>query len=570
MSRMGETRAEPSSGTTPASGLSNICLMITEHAPLPMATVEGAGHVLVYVNPAFCRLLDKSREELIGRPFRELLPEKDPCVRLLDDVYRSGKPLSHTEQQHTKLHPVFWSYTMWPLIEGGRPTGVMIQVTQTAQFHEKTLAMNEALLLGSLRQHALTEAADASNASLTAIDLAKNHFLAVLSHELRSPLNVILLWSQILKRPGGDADKLSRGLEIIDRSSRALAQLIEDLLDVHRIASGKLRLDLSEVDLADITRIAFDSSAQAAMEKEVSITREIELAPAFVSGDSARLQQVLGNLIGNAVKFTPSGGEIKVGLRRKSTRAEVTVTDTGEGISAAALPHIFERFRQEDPLSSRGHGGLGLGLAIAKQLVELHGGTIMAESAGKGAGATFKILLPLLSGKKRSNVSAAPAKGTTKASVRTLAGVFALVVDDELDNREALRRILEDADAETAVVGSAEEALEAMGQRPPDVVLIHVNMPERDGYDLVKSLRALPSAQGGQVPAIAFGANAAPKDRARALSAGFQAHLSKPVEPAKLVAAVAALLPRTPPAPTNGAGKSKKQAPGPDTKPPRA
>lgn len=426
---------------------------------------------------------------------------------------------------------------------------------QVVAFHDKSVAMNEALMLGSVRQHELTEAADAANDDLAASDTAKDHFLAVLSHELRSPLNVIRLWSQILQAPGCSADNLRKGLDVIDRSTKAQTQLVDDLLDVHRITSGKLRLELAEVELAEIIRAAVDSMALAAREKQIQIERDSAPAPVLISGDPARLQQVLGNLLGNAIKFTPNGGAIRVALHRTNKRAEIRVSDTGQGISVARLGHIFERFRQADPLTSRSQGGLGLGLAIAKQLVELHGGSLTADSPGEGAGATFTVSLPLA--QRNTTASRAPVLAAEE-NPSSLGGVLVLVVEDDPDAREAVRLVLEYAGAETMVVGSTDEALDAFGRRQPDLILSDIGLPGRDGYSLVRAIRALPSGRGGRVPAIALTAYAASEDRERALSAGFQTHLAKPVESARLIAAVAALVPQTPPETTGGSRRSRR------------
>ena len=380
------------------------------------------------------------------------------------------------------------------------------------------------------------------NEDLASADDAMNNFLAVLSHELRSPLNILLLWSQIIRRPGVDAETLRKGLDIIESSTKAQAQLIEDLLDVHRISSGKVRLELCEVDLALILSTVIDSMAPSASEKGLALEREIELAPAPVSGDPARLEQVIRNLLGNAIKFTPKGGRIRVALRRKDAQVELRLSDTGEGISAAALPHIFERFRQADPLSSHSNTGLGLGLAIARQLVELHGGAISAESPGKGAGATFRVALPLLMAESVPRAPRVLAKPSAAPASVSLAGALVLVVDDEPETREAVQRVLEEAGAETNGVGSTDEALESLQLQQPDVVLSDIGMPGRDGYEFVRALRALPANRGGKLPVLALTAYARTEDRARALAEGFDGHLSKPVESDKLVAALAALL----------------------------
>jgi len=380
------------------------------------------------------------------------------------------------------------------------------------------------------------------NAELAANDAAKNHFLAVLSHELRSPLNVIRLWSQLLLRPGTSEASLRQGLSIIDRSSRTQARLVDDLLDVHRIASGKLRLDLAEVNLADVLRTVLDAMEPVAAQKGIRLDRDIDLAPAFMMCDAIRLQQVFGNVIENAIKFTPPSGEVVVSLRRVLGHAEVRVSDTGIGLEAEEIPRIFESFRAADPLTSRSHGGLGLGLSIAKQLVALHRGAITAASAGRGKGLTVNISLPLLMGQRAAISPLLIEKGVELERLLPLRGLSVLIVDDEADAREALNLILASAGAHSSVVSSTEEALAAIARQAPSIILSDIGMPGRDGYDLIRSVRALPPEQGGRIPAIAVTAYAALEDRELALSAGFQLHLAKPLDPARLIATIVLLM----------------------------
>ena len=389
-------------------------------------------------------------------------------------------------------------------------------------------------------REALLETERQARAEAERVNRLKDEFLATLSHELRTPLNAILGWAQILQGKERREEILDQGLTIIERNARLQTRLIEDLLDMSRIVSGKVRLDVQGVDLAAVVEAAVGAIAPSAEAKGVRIEKVVDPSPGPVSGDPGRLQQVLWNLLSNSVKFTPRGGRVQIVLRRAGSSVEVSVCDTGIGIPRDFLPHVFERFRQADASSTRMHGGLGLGLSIVKQLVELHGGTVRAESEGEGKGATFTVALPLAL--IRHDVE----PGTAAADWETpsLAGVSVLVIDDEEDTRDLLRRILTDREAEVVTASSAVEGMEAIRRRPPQVLLSDVGMPEVDGYELIRRVRAL-GDEYRRIPAVALTAFARSEDRRRAMLAGFQMHLSKPVEPAELVAVVASLAGRT-------------------------
>jgi two-component system CheB/CheR fusion protein len=376
---------------------------------------------------------------------------------------------------------------------------------------------------------------------LAAQDRAKSDFLAVLSHELRNPLNAIRGWVTLLQRPDLKPENVRQGIAVIDRQSRAQAELIGDLLDVQRLNSGKVRLETAPVDLANVVHAAVEAIVPSATEKGIRVVRVLPEGETVVLGDANRLQQVIWNLLSNSLKFTPARGEIRLELRRAGAQAEVRLNDTGEGIAAEALPHIFERFRQADASSSRIHGGLGLGLAIARQLVELHGGRIHAESRGKGLGATFVVTLPL-----HSEVEALRRRPLTEQTAagasRSLEGRVVLVVDDEVDAREPLRQVLEAVGAEVIAVGSVDEALAVVERQRPEIIVSDIAMPARDGYELMRSVRSLPCERGGRTPVVALTAFATAADRERALGAGFSAHLGKPVEAARLVQVISSLV----------------------------
>jgi signal transduction histidine kinase/ActR/RegA family two-component response regulator len=378
----------------------------------------------------------------------------------------------------------------------------------------------------------------------------KDEFLATLSHELRTPLNAILGWAHILQRQYPGDGSLTSGLETIERNARVQTQLIEDLLDMSRIISGKLRLDIQRITPISFIEPAIDTVSVAAEAKGIRIEKILDPLAGPISGDPARLQQVMWNLLSNAAKFTPKNGKIQVVLERVNSHIEISVADTGEGISAEFLPFVFDRFRQADASSTRKFSGLGLGLSIVKQLVELHGGSIRVKSPGLGQGSTFILQLPLTivhsTGDEALRVhpasSAAPA---SQFKSRLLVGTKLLVVDDEADARQLIKHLLEESGAEVLLASSAEEGLSLLERENPDAILSDIGMPDLDGYQFIQKVRAIAQAKGKTIPAIALTAFARSEDRTRSLLAGYQVHLSKPVEPAELLATVASVTGRT-------------------------
>ena len=368
----------------------------------------------------------------------------------------------------------------------------------------------------------------------------KDEFLATLSHELRTPLNAILGWVQVLRTGKLDVASSSRALETIERNARSQAQLIGDLLDVSRIITGKLRLDFKPVALPRVIDAVLESVKPAADAKDIRLTLSLEPLGSPMLGDSDRLQQVIWNLLSNAIKFTPRGGEVGVRVRGEGPNAVLQVSDSGAGIRADFLPYVFDRFRQADGTLTRTHGGLGLGLSIVRHLVELHGGTVEVGSEGEGRGATFTVRLPLRTGAAAEPAEERPAQ---KAWNRPdlLAHLRVLVVEDEADTRELLVMALEQCGAEVLAFGSVPEALEAFDRELPHVLVSDIGVPEEDGYSLIRKIRSREPERGGDVPAAALTAYARSEDRQRALEAGFQTHLAKPVAPSELVAAVARL-----------------------------
>ena len=371
----------------------------------------------------------------------------------------------------------------------------------------------------------------------------KDEFLATVSHELRTPLTAILGWSKMLKGGALDDDKRARATETIERNAASMSQLIEDLLDVSRIVSGKLRIEVHAVDLVTVIAAALESVQPAAEAKGIAVLRELEPSAVRVLGDAARLQQVVWNLVNNAVKFTPRGGKVTVALGSDDDNATVVVADTGKGIEPRFLPYVFEPFRQGDGGIARSAGGLGLGLGISKHIVELHGGTIEAASAGPGKGATFTVRIPKAAGRAAADRgrSSGPPRDTRAPSLPQLKGLDVLVVDDEPDARALVGAVLEQCGSVVRTVGSAAEALAAIRERVPDVMVSDIGMPTESGYDLMRKIRALPADQGGNIPAAALTAYARAEDRNKALSVGFLMHVPKPVDPGDLMNVVAEL-----------------------------
>jgi signal transduction histidine kinase/ActR/RegA family two-component response regulator len=427
--------------------------------------------------------------------------------------------------------------------------------------HQTAIALG-----GAEERERLLESERAARAESERAGRLKDEFLATLSHELRTPLNAILGWSQLLRARAHDPKEIAQGLQTIERNARAQAQIVEDLLEMSRIISGKLRLDVQRIDLRPVIDTAVQSVTPAAEAKNIRLLTTVDHGTQAVAGDPARLQQILWNLLSNAIKFTPRDGRVEVVLSRTDSHVELVVRDTGQGIRPEFLPFLFDRFRQGDASTTRQHRGMGLGLSIVKSLVEMHGGTITAQSEGEGQGATFIISLPL------SPVPKAEPRDdgrdvstfmlTPTLEVPRLTGVRVLIVDDEPDARDLLKRILSEFEAEVETVSSASEALPLVESGHPDVLVSDIGMPEVDGYELIRAVRLLPADDGGQTPALALTAFARSEDRQRALLAGYQAHVAKPIEPSELVTTIASLAGRigarataSEPSPSPGAGR---------------
>ena len=400
----------------------------------------------------------------------------------------------------------------------------------------------------------LLESERVARAAAERMSDVKDEFLATLSHELRTPLNAILGWAQVLRSAPSDQADLTKGLEAIERNARVQTRLIEDLLDMSRITSGKLRLDIQPLHPVSVIEAAVETVKPAADAKGIRLEKLLDPAAGPISGDPGRLQQIVWNLLSNAIKFTPKNGKVQVLLERVSSYIEMSVADTGVGIKPELMPHLFERFRQGDASTTRRYGGLGLGLSIVRSLVELHGGTVAVRSAGEGQGTTVTVHLPLAVVHRHGDPAEHLHPKTSRPAVAKiiaaeLAGLTVLVVDDHADARELIKRVLEDCGATVLAAATAAEAVALVDAHKPDVLISDIGMPDADGFELIKRVRALGPDRGGRVPSIALTAFARSEDRTRTLRAGFLVHVSKPVDPSELIATVASVAGRVPDVP---------------------
>jgi signal transduction histidine kinase/ActR/RegA family two-component response regulator len=387
----------------------------------------------------------------------------------------------------------------------------------------------------------LYEAERTARSAAESANRVKDEFLAVLSHELRTPLNPILGWAKLMRSRKLDQATSDRALETIERNAKLQTQLIEDLLDVSRILQGKLNLNFSQINLVSVIEGAMETVRLSAEAKSIQIQTIFESGVWPVLGDANRLQQVFWNILSNAIKFTPTGGEVKIKLKQVGSQVKVSVTDTGKGISPEFLPYVFDYFRQADSATTRKYGGLGLGLAIVHHLVELHGGTVQAESLGEGKGATFTVRLPYLEDERKGIKDAKDHSSLVAAQSSPLSGLEILVVDDDADMRDFLSFMLEQYGANVTVVASGIGALTALSQKKPNLLISDIGMPEMDGYMLMRQVRSLEPEEGGRILAIALTAYAGEMDRQQAIAVGFQQHISKPVDPEELVKAIVSL-----------------------------
>jgi PAS domain S-box-containing protein len=485
------------------------------------------------VNPAFHEVLGFTEEEFLRMNVFQLV-HPDDLEKTLSGYERlsAGEPVAFMENRfRTKDETYKWlAWSYFPVPEDGLAFGVGRDMTELRQIHEVL----------RLRAEELENA-----------NRVKDEFLATMSHELRTPLTSILGWSRLLQSNQLSDKEKDRAVQVIQRNAEAQSKLIEDLLDVSRIITGKLKIEFQPVSFASITEGVTNSLGPAVDAKQLQLETVIDPAAGPVLGDPARLQQIVTNLLSNAIKFTPNGGSIYVQLERCNSHVRLEVTDTGVGIAAEHLPHIFERFRQVDSSNVRAHGGLGLGLAIVDYLARQQGGTVSAQSEGLGKGATFTVEFPLTSteaiGGNLGAVElftdrpAAALKTANSSTDERLRHVRILVVEDDLDTQELLKTVLQQHGAEVVTAGSASNAMAEIGQAKPDVIISDIAMAGENGYELIRKIRSLEPRDGGHIPAIALTAYAGVADRRRALLAGFQTHLAKPVEPDDLLAVILSL-----------------------------
>ena len=483
---------------------------------------------IVRCNKAMTEILKKPFTEIIGQLFHELAESTFSFIDI--------NSLPHPYQTKRREILEVQSDKHW------------FRVTADPVFNDRQVVTGSVYILADMTERKRLEDALQQRAQeLAEANRIKDEFLATLSHELRTPLNSMLGWAKLLRTRTFDAATTARALETIERNAKAQAQLIEDILDVSRMITGKHRLNIRPVELVKVIEAALNAVLPAADAKGIEIQTVLTSSTDLIQGDSDRLQQVLWNLLSNAIKFTSPGGRVELRLARLDSQVEIQVSDTGKGISPKFLPYVFDRFRQADGTTTRTQSGLGLGLAIVRHLVELHGGTVHAASPGEGMGATFSIKLPLAANNVvESNdverVSPTSENGLVLQRLPNLEGLQILVVDDEPDARDFLATALEEYGAAVTVVTSADEAMQALDKLQPDVLVSDIGMPYEDGYQLIRKVRALEVGHGKEIPAIALTAYAREEDRKYALEEGFQMHMSKPVdlvELAKLVASLA-------------------------------
>ncbi len=504
---------------------------VTNTVPVMISFID-ADQRYRFNNRGYEEWFGQSAAEIYGKHLREVVSESEyEAIRPYVEKVLAGEQVTYENQVFSKNGtPCYLSATYVPRFnQTGTVEGFVALISDVTD--RRRIEIEREQLLQS--EKAAREAAERANR-------IKDEFLAVVSHELRTPLNPILGWSQLLRRGQLSAEKTSLALDTIERNAKLQVQLIGDLLDISRVLRGKMSLVQTRVDLSEVMTAALDTVRLAAESKSIDIA--VSIVPCIVTGDEGRLQQVTWNLLSNAIKFTSEGGEVSAALSVVDNQAQIRVTDTGKGISADFLPYVFEHFRQEDYSTTRQFGGLGLGLAITRQIVEMHGGRVEAESDGENRGATFTVTIPLAS----PAAGDLPVVRPSVAAKDDLTGVQVLVVDDEIDSQEIVTFVLEQAHAAVTVADSGAKALHEIKQSVPDVLISDVGMPDMDGYALMWQIRQLPAEKGGQVLAIALTAYAGESDYKQVIAAGFHRHLTKPIDPTNLISSILSLLQSAP------------------------
>jgi PAS domain S-box-containing protein len=499
------------------------------------------------------RIFGYSAAEMIGTSIMRLIPtEHQHEEEKILACIRRGERYDHFET--TRLtkdgRHIYVSLTISPIKDAnGNVIGaskIARDITEKRWAEEALREAQRATEVANTERARLLESERAARSEVERASRMKDEFLATLSHELRTPLNAVLGWANTLRAGRPSPEELAEGLETIERNARVQAQLIDDLLDMSRIISGKVRLDVQRIDLPAIVAASIDTVRASALAKGVLLQMVVDPLNAPVAGDPNRLQQIFWNLLNNAIKFTPKGGRVQVLLKRVNSQVEVSVVDTGEGISDEFLPYIFDRFKQVDASTTRRYRGLGLGLSLVKQLVELHGGTVRAKSDGLKKGATFVVCLPLIvlhsppEERERQHPRSRPGEVPLLPLI-SLKNATLLVIDDDPDACNLLKRLLESTEATVYVARSAEDGMDHLLAKPVDVLICDIGMPDVDGFSFIRSVRALDDRQKSEVAAVALTAYARLEDRTYAMRAGFQNHLPKPVEPAELLAVVQSL-----------------------------
>ena len=513
-------------------------------------TLEG---IVTSWNGAAERLFGFTASEMIGQSITRIIPQElqHEEVEILGKL-RRGERIERYETIRVRKdgQRLEISLTISPMRDSnGRIFGAAkIAHDITARRHAERQLQNREMELAKLaaERELFLESERAARSTAERLSHMKDEFLATLSHELRTPINAIQGWATLLRERKNSPADHARGLETIERNARIQAQIVNDLLDMSRIISGKVQLEVQPLYLHEVINNSIDAVSQSAVAKNIRIQPMLDTGIGLVRGDPNRLQQVLWNLLSNAIKFTAKDGRVQVVLERVNSHVEICIEDTGIGIRPDFLPYVFDRFRQADSGTTRRHGGLGLGLSIVKNLVELHGGTVRVKSPGENQGSTFIVSLPIsyVRGSARETTARPGGFGDVAEAIELpeLRNIRVLIIDDEADGRTLVARILEDRGASPVCISSAEEALEALGREHFDVLLSDIGMPNMDGYQLIREVRRLDKSRTKPIPAIAITAYARPEDRQRSLLAGFHMHLSKPIEPRELIASIAGLL----------------------------